>query len=518
MGVFSAGEALGFLNGRTGLTDESGAAAVAARLESLPLALALAAAVIPRQRLGYWTYLDQLRTLSVQEYLAPHGGESYPRGVAEAGLLSLEAVRTADRTGVCTGVMEMLAVMSAAGVHREFLYASGKVGMLAYGGRQVAAPVVDRAIEQLAERSLVTSSMSNQTISVHRLVARVIIDGLAREGRLAAIYRGAASVLEARAMALVGSKDRRVIREIPQQVASMVNDAYELEEELTGVLLRLRLWALYYLIKLGDSAPQAIAAGQSLTADLEQVLGPEHPDTLNARNSLATAYRSAGRATDAIPLFEQTLFARQRLLGPSDPDTLTSQNNLATAYRAAGRIGEAILLFQLTLAARERLLGADHPSTLNSRGNLAAAYRDAGRSAEAISLLEQNLAQRERALGVDHPDTIASRDDLAAAYEETRQASESGSPPDSAARVLAPITDDASSQAQNLLATDLQAREPEPGPPHDRLAEPSAAAVDEGPAVAVGEALGDSTSRELTPESAAHHNPEPGISRREQSV
>ena len=173
------------------------------------------------------------------------------------------------------------------------------------------------------------------------------------------------------------------------------------------------------MIELGDSAPQAIAVGQSLTADLERLLGPDHPDTLNSRNSLAAAYQAAGRVAEAIPLFEQTLVGRERLLGADHPDTLTSQNNLAAAYQDAGRVAEAILLFELTLAARERLLGSGHLSTVNSRGNLAVAYQDAGRVAEAIPLFEQTLAARERVLGPDHPDTLRSRNNLAAANHET---------------------------------------------------------------------------------------------------
>ena len=45
--------------------------------------------------------------------------------------------------------------------------------------------------------------------------------------------------------------------------------------------------ALYHLNELGDSAPQAVAVGEPLIEDLKRVLGPDHPDTLSARNSLA---------------------------------------------------------------------------------------------------------------------------------------------------------------------------------------------------------------------------------------
>lgn len=63
----------------------------------------------------YGTYLERLRALPVGEYPAREQGQPYPHGVAEAVLLSLEAVRTGDRAGVHTGVMEFMAVLSVAG-------------------------------------------------------------------------------------------------------------------------------------------------------------------------------------------------------------------------------------------------------------------------------------------------------------------------------------------------------------------------------------------------------------------
>ena len=59
--------------------------------------------------------------------------------------------------------------------------------------------------------------------------------------------------------------------------------------------------------------------GERLVADQERVLGPDHPDTLTARNNLAIAYRGAGRPDEAISLHEQALAARERVLGPDHP-------------------------------------------------------------------------------------------------------------------------------------------------------------------------------------------------------
>ncbi len=421
--VFSEEEALLFLAERTGLADDAAAATVAAELGYLPLALAQAAAVIAGQRLGYQMYLDRLRALPAEEYLE----EPYSHGAVQAVLLSLDTVRAGDQAGICTTLMGIMAVLSPAGIRRDMLHAAGKAGVLASGGRPVAAALVDRALEQLAGFSLLSFSLDGQTIAVHRLVSQVVREGLARGERLTVVFRRAASLLEARAQALAGSRDRLAVRDIPGQVAALANMARPVaraDEKLARMLLRLRFFALYHLIELGDSATQAVAVGEPLTADLERMLGPNHPDTLNSRNSLAAAYQAAGRPAEAIPLFEQTLVGRERLLGPNHPDTLNSQNNLAAAYQDAGRAAEARLLYELTLAARERVLGADHPSTLNSCGNLAAAYREAGQVNEAIPLFEQTLAGRERILGADHPDTMNSRNNLAAAYREAGRVAE----------------------------------------------------------------------------------------------
>lgn len=418
--AFTVAEALALLDGRTGLDDEAGASSVAAALECLPLAVDQAAAVIARERLGYGAYLERLRTMPAEEHLIRPGDQPYPGGAAEAVLMSLEAVRATDQASVCTGALELAAVLPAAGVSRELLRFAAQAGALIPGGQQVTAAQVDRALAVLVGRSLAAFGLDGQSVIVHRLVARMVLDGLARQGRLTPVCQAAAAVLQARAEAPARLRDRIATRDLPQQVTALRDNASraagEPGEDLTRVLLRLRFLAMRQLIELEDSMAQAIAVGESLTADLEQMLGPDHPDTLNVANSLAAAYDAAGRAAEAVPLFEQVLIGRVRRLGHDHPDTLAAQDNLAVTYQDAGRGVEAILLLKLTLAARERLLGVGHPSTLNSRGDLAVAYRDMGRTAEAIPFFEQVLAGRERLLGSDHPDTLGSQDSLAAAY------------------------------------------------------------------------------------------------------
>src|SRR5215470_8493521 len=126
--VFSEREALMFLAQRTGHSDESGARELTDELGFLPLALAQAAAVIAAQHLDYPTYLARLRALPVGEYLKPVTGEPYPHGTAKAIVLALDAVAAGDPSGLCPGLINTVALLSAAGVSRALLYAAGQQG------------------------------------------------------------------------------------------------------------------------------------------------------------------------------------------------------------------------------------------------------------------------------------------------------------------------------------------------------------------------------------------------------
>jgi len=168
--------------------------------------------------------------------------------------------------------------------------------------------------------------------------------------------------------------------------------------------------------KLDDLPNKIASVVKDRDYSQERVLGPDHFDTLTARNNLAVAYRYVGRFGEAIELFERVLADRERVLGPDHPDTLATCNNLAVAYHSAGRFDEAIELFERVLADRVRVLGPDHPDTLATCNNLAGAYGDVGRFGEAIELFERVLADQERVLGPDHPKTLTTRNNLAGAY------------------------------------------------------------------------------------------------------
>ncbi|MFF7796422.1 tetratricopeptide repeat protein [Streptomyces olivaceus] len=102
-----------------------------------------------------------------------------------------------------------------------------------------------------------------------------------------------------------------------------------------------------------------------------RVLGPEHPDTLTARNNLADWHGRTGDPAGAYTAFTRFLPDMVRVLGPEHPDTLTTRNNLAHWQGEAGDPAGAHAALTRLLPDMVRVLGPEHPDTLTTRNNLA---------------------------------------------------------------------------------------------------------------------------------------------------
>jgi tetratricopeptide (TPR) repeat protein len=376
--VFTEQEARDFLAGRCGHGDPSGADDVARELGHLPLALAQAAAVIRTRRLSYGIYLTRLRAYPVQRYLPATKTDPYPRGVAEAILLSIDTVVAADQTGLCADLLAVISLLSADGVSRDLLYHGQPDNALA-----ADEEVIDEALANLADASLVTfggEDASSPAVTAHRLVMRITRERRAHEGDIVTIGTKAAATL-VNARDLLGEEwpwDRRKAdRDLVQQVIGL-NDCLSPyleadDEAVTETLLTLRGWGRWYLAALGDSLGQVIEISEALVADNERVHGQSHPDTLSSRNGLACAYQDAGRLAEAVPLYERALTGRPAVLGEDHPQTLGSLSDLADAGWESGELDRVIPLYARALAGFERVLGPDHPDTVIVRENLALA-------------------------------------------------------------------------------------------------------------------------------------------------
>jgi hypothetical protein len=136
--------------------------------------------------------LARLRAVPVRDSLKRATGEPYSHGVAEAIVLALEAVADGDQTGLCSGLIIVVALLSSAGVSRALLYAIGQQGLLQHPGTGTAAGPerIDEALGRLVSASLLTFSRDGATVAAHRLTMRVALEGQAQDGNLAGLGAG----------------------------------------------------------------------------------------------------------------------------------------------------------------------------------------------------------------------------------------------------------------------------------------------------------------------------------------
>ncbi|WP_406238512.1 tetratricopeptide repeat protein [Nocardia sp. NBC_01009] len=415
LAVFTRTESVGYLTAATGLPDPQGAALVAAEVGDLPLALSAAAGVIATRRLDYTRYLSLLASRPLPSVLKRQAGHDYQRPVVQAIVLSLDSVEaaTSDDAGadaVVRWLIGVVAMLSPAGVPRWML-------------PEHDDDCVDEAVARCVAGSVLSWSATDDTLIMHRLVGRVVRERAQSTTTGADLVTAAVEVIEP---CLFGEYQAWSRREHGSQLIEQIDALWATglprtcDTDLATRVLSTGDWAGRQLIYSADLT-RAITHAVHTLAEAERLFGPDHPNTLVVRNTLAYAYESAGQLDEAIPLHETTLADCEWVLGPDHRDTLTSRSNLAYAYQSAGQLDKAIPLHETTLTNRKRVLGPDHPSTLTSRSNLAYAYQSAGQLDKAIPLHKTTVKDRKRVLGPDHPDTLVARNNLADAYHSAGQ-------------------------------------------------------------------------------------------------
>jgi tetratricopeptide (TPR) repeat protein len=416
-----------------------------AELGNLPLAIEQAAAYISETRTSLVDYLGLLDRHPAQMLRATAVDGDVQRTLAQVWRVTLDRLGATSRAGE---LLRQAAWYAPANIPRDLLVPDRH-------------PDTDQALGRLAAFSMV--SLTADSVSVHRLVQSFSRTGDPDDPHRQPSDVGAA--LRAATVALTRTLDGLDSRQpaswprhrqvLPHALAlclhadpgSDTDTTCQLLDHVggflsahgvlaTGVPLLARLLLARQRLNGPDDtatlnsrnnlalarrsagdARRAVAEFESTLSDYERILGGNHRSTLTCRSNLASALESAGDLMRATRLFESTLADRERVLGALDPDTLTSRNNLAGVYESAGDLDRAISLYTLTLAARERALGADHPDTLVSRANLAHAYAAAGEADLALPLHERTLRNRERVLGPDHIATLTSRNNLAFAHQ-----------------------------------------------------------------------------------------------------
>jgi tetratricopeptide (TPR) repeat protein len=157
----------------------------------------------------------------------------------------------------------------------------------------------------------------------------------------------------------------------------------------------------------------AYERGLDALSTREDVLGPEHPNTLMSINNLAGVLYDQGKYETAEKMHLRTLELREKTLGPEHHDTLASMGNLALVLVYQGKYDAAEEMQRKVLSLREKVLGLEHRDTLTSVNNLARLLENQGKYEAAEEMQRRALELYEGGLGPEHPDTLVSMNNLA---------------------------------------------------------------------------------------------------------
>ena len=414
VGSFDREQSVSLLCEHTGDTHREAADRIADALGDLPVAITQAAVTAQQGGYALSGYLDRLSRHPLESRISRLEGTHYPDAVSIALLMAYEQVLEQLRTThpqqerIAVSLLGALSLLAASGVPTHWL--------LRLDGDSDA---VRDTLSVLKSASVIQESSDGDKTFIHWLQGHVYRETYLNDQKQLGEARRCAATL-------LGGMDVDHL-ENPEQRRQ---ETHHLIEQLLSITSQDYSHSLFseppVSSKLAETLHDATSLGMSqlalcLTDSVTQAcdaLGPDRPDTLASRNSLAGAYRDAGRLDKAITLYEQILEDSIRVLGLDHPSTLTSRFNLAGAYRASGRLDEATTLYEQVFNGRSRVLGPDHRSTLMSRDELADAYLEAGRFDEAITLKKQILADALRIMGADSPGASAARLSLASTYRD----------------------------------------------------------------------------------------------------
>ena len=384
----------------------AGGAQLCEALGHLPLAVRLAAAYLRENAVAAEVYLARLREPGGQVLAwTPTAGDP-ERTVVRIWQVSLRRL-TEDYGFGPEFLLQIMAWLAPTDIPVSMLYN--------FASR--AQDLVDDSVSRLAAYGLITRH--GDALAVHRLVQAAArhTDG-ARPETAASVdsARGSAVGILYETLPPLDDPDglplwRRLIPHIEAHAALLgpqISDCDTLE--LLGN-------AALFLVAQGRHA-RAAALFELTTAATAARLGPEHPEALALRATLARAYFEAGDPGRAIPLVEQVLADADRVLEPGHSLTLLARNFLAEAYAVAGNPDRASALFEQALADSEQNPDPESPFAFAVAGriSLATTYAMAGDLDRAIALLEQTLAEAEHTLGPEALPTIGVRRNLAGHY------------------------------------------------------------------------------------------------------
>ena len=448
LGYFERPESISHLRRRLPTIAAVDVEEVAAELGDMPLAMAAAGALLASTRLTSSEYLARFQARPLRQLPEGHPLLEYPEAVAKAWHLSLEEL--ARQSAAAARLLRTWAVM-APEISFDLVYNEAIVNILRHLDSSIAeTSMIARLVKLIDQLALIKVEYTARQIVVHRVVQTVVRQSMS-EAELAVARHDAHTLLVAArpkgdvddprmwpayrqiwphlrpSQAELDSREQvrdllvdrvRYLRqrddlEPGHRRARAIENAWipwlaeETDQELAGTLrkqlYRLQFNAANILRDLGRFE-ESRALDEAVLQGQRELLGEEHPHTLQTRGSLSGDLRALGLYQDSLALARSTYdaWALNSGFGDDYAGTLGAANNLALSSLMNGDFRDALRRDRLTLKQRLSLYGSPgHPVPLESGIAVGRDLVEAGRYREAARTMTEVVALSHASLGDD---------------------------------------------------------------------------------------------------------------------
>ena len=315
VGAFEREQSIALLCEGTGDTHREAADRIAEALGDVPVAITQTAATAKQGGCALSGYLDRLSHHPLESSTSRLEGDGYPDAVGTALLMAyeqaLKQLRTThpQRERIAVSLLDALSLLAASGLPTHWL--------LRLDGDSDA---VRDTLSVLKSASVIQESSDGNKTIIHWLQGHVYRETYLNDQKKLGEARTCAATL-------LGGIDVDRLEDGEQRR----DETHHLIEQFLSVTSQDYSHSLFsepqVSSKLAETLHDATSLGMSqlalcLTDAVTRAcdaLGPDRPDTLASRNSLAGAYRDAGRLDKAITLYEQILEDSIRAWVPTIP-------------------------------------------------------------------------------------------------------------------------------------------------------------------------------------------------------
>lgn len=399
---------------------------LATRLESLPLALAQAAAFIQENCMTIGEYIKLLDESPAEvldtEFEPPGRDREIPHAVMQTWKISFEEIKR--QNPLAGHLLSFMGLVDRQAIPRELL--AHYVELFHPEPRNTRSIRLATALGVLRAYSFVAENKSS-SVDMHRLVHLSTQRWLEEKGELR-LFSGQAlqTVADVFPDSNYDKNEERCQSYLPHIVAFFRGRGIWKDSQLkplgASLLFKLAGYSMFHPTRQDFSSAQwccekALEMRVSLPGD-EKSNG-----TLETMSRLVWIHIRQGNLESAQEMAQKAYEISQRVSGAESQQTLVSMCELGVAYTIQERHEEAEELRIKVLETAGSIRGSEMDrATLVSMSNLAAVYLDMGKLEEAEGLQVQVVQLRkEIGFGEEHPETIRGIDRLSEIYEAQKR-------------------------------------------------------------------------------------------------